>query len=84
MKKMLVIGGALIAMSAATAAFALDQFGLYHMVYYTDASHSSQVGVRYGSCTYTEVVLGPLQGQETAYEVQEFVGLCIDGAPFYY
>ena len=51
---------------------------IYHIRYYSDANHTTQVGEDWGYCTY----YGPAYshgGQTTSHAVYGLIGYCADG-----
>jgi hypothetical protein len=73
--------GALGHGSATAAAFDIP---LYSYTYYSDATHTAVVGWAWGVCYYDYAGTGPLQGQASAYEVIEQVGVCRRGMAIYW
>lgn len=58
---------------------------LYNLTYYSDASLTEAVGYHVGMCNGNNPAwYGPLQGQSSAYSVEEQVGVCRGGYAIYW
>lgn len=85
MRNRLILAVAIAAWSTASTAApaaSYSEFGLYNLHYYD--ANGVEVGFRAGICTYTHVVPGTLIGEQTADAREQYVGVCIDGVPYYY
>ena len=85
MRNRTILAAAMVAVAmalAAAPAASYSEFGLYN-VHYHD-TNGVEVGFRAGICTNTTVVLGTLIGEQTADAREQYVGVCIDGIPYYH
>jgi hypothetical protein len=77
---------AIVTASFAAPAASARGFGdepLYSYTWYSDASHTTQVGYAWGVCYPGYVGISPVQGAITAYEEKIQVGVCRNGEAIY-
>lgn len=79
---------AILSLALATLAVGAGQAGaqqsgtpVYTTVYFSDATHSTQVGIIRGRCTYNGGVQYTLQGSQSAYSEEELSFYCGEGGP---
>lgn len=67
-----------------SASAAVLDIPLYSYTYYSDATYTTVVGHAWGVCYDGYAGIGPLQGQASAYQIEEQVGVCRNGMAIYW
>lgn len=80
-KLILAAMAALATAFAAAPAASFAQYDLYNIIY---VAGGEQVGFARGVCGYSSIEHVLQWGQATGTAGREYVGVCIDGVPYYY
>lgn len=77
--KSLVIAAVLTTAAVSGAATAMPPGIMYHLTFYSDATHTEQVGWYIDRCWNGNVVASPVHGTTSPYYTLEAVGECPGG-----